>query len=120
MGSYNNNTNDLIVADINMIHITHKIDLIDEGHGKAKMVYNGELIGISSEPLFSAARFLLKRGRADAKDTIETYRGSTISMRAEVGIAAKMTVEEGGGGLRFRKYKLPHSHDRSRPMREAA
>jgi hypothetical protein len=100
--------------------IIHKIDLMPAKHCRANMFYKGEDIGISSEPLFASARWLLKNGKADAKDTIEIYRGSTMSMRAKVGIAAGMTVEEDDGGLRFRKYKLPPSCDRPLPMREAA
>jgi hypothetical protein len=98
----------------------HNIDLIPYKNGKAFMFYNGERIGVSSEPLFVSARWLLKHDKADANDTIQTYRGSTMSMRAKVGIAARMTVEEDDRGLRFREYKLPPSCDRPLPMREAA
>jgi hypothetical protein len=110
----------LAVIDNEMIIITHMIDLKDVKHGRAKMFYNGELLGISSQPLFFAARWLLKHDKADANDTIQTYRGSTMSMRAKVGVAARMTVEEDDRGLRFREYKLPPSCDRPLPMREAA
>lgn len=114
------NTKIVTVIDTKRVSITHRIDLRPAKHGRANMFYNGEHLGVSSEPLFASARLLLKHGKADAKDTVETYRGSTMSMRAEVGIAAGLTVEEDDGALRFRKYKLPPSSDRPKPMREAA
>ncbi|MGJ0510455.1 MAG: hypothetical protein ACR652_25695 [Methylocystis sp.] len=110
----------VIVIDSNTEGLTHRIDLTPTKHGRANMFYRGEHIGVSSEPLFASARWLLKNGKADAMDAVETYRGSTMSMRAEVGIAAGKAVEEGDHGLRFRNYKPPPSHGRSRPMREAA
>lgn len=63
------------------------------------MFYNGSNIGLSNEPLFYAARWLLINGKADAKDTIETYRGSTMCLRAKVGDAAKLSVKETDAGF---------------------
>jgi hypothetical protein len=96
-----------VVVDTKTQCVTHRVDLTPAQHGRANMFYNGELIGVSSEPLFASARWLLEHGKGYAKDTIETYRGSTMSMRAKVGLAAKLTVREtdAGEGPRFAKWK---------------
>lgn len=58
------------------------------------MRYRGEIIGESGQPLFAAARYLLKAGKATSADRIETYRGETLCLAGQVGKAAKLTVKE--------------------------
>jgi hypothetical protein len=87
-----------------------RVDLIPKGPGKAQMVYQGEILGTSSEPLFTAARLLMNRGEAEAQDYIETYRDGMRCMRAKVGVAATKTVKEDRKGIRigeFRPFAAP-------------
>ncbi|MGJ0502444.1 MAG: hypothetical protein ACR65X_01650 [Methylocystis sp.] len=87
--------------------VTHHIDLVEAKKGKARMFHNGEDLGVSSEPLFSASRKLLAKGLANPEDYIETYRGQTPCCRSTVGVAAGLTVVEDDRGIRFQNYGLP-------------
>ena len=82
----------------------HKIELTQYKRDKVAMFYNSTPIGISSEPLFEAARFLLSEGKASHDDIVETYRGETKCMSAKVGIAATKTVKEDRLGIRIVEY----------------
>jgi hypothetical protein len=70
------------------------------------LIYHG-----TRTPLLSAARALLARG-ADPSDAIEMVRcgSDRVDMRAPIGVAAQLTVKEGGGPPRFVPYK-PFSRD---------
>jgi hypothetical protein len=69
------------------------------------MYYNNDDLGLSSEPLFAAARHLLREGLADPEDTLSTYRGDMRCMSGKVGVAAGLTVyEHPHGGIGYRKY----------------
>jgi hypothetical protein len=81
---------------------THKVDLTPAepfSRGRAEMHYAGELLGVSAQPLFSAARLLKERGASD-DGLIETWRGETVCLRATVGVAAGLMVSDpdSGGG----------------------
>lgn len=81
---------------------TLRVDLVPTGCGKAEIRFRGEFLGVSSEPLFAAARLLLSRGEAEPEDTIETYRNGISCLRASVGTASGLTVKERSrGGLRI-------------------
>jgi len=60
---------------------------------------------ITETPILTGARHLLNSNLASTSDTIELHRGTTISLRARVGIAALLTVKETGNGPRFKKWK---------------
>lgn len=68
---------------------------------------DGELICTSETPLFSACRVLLKAGKAQPDDRIVMrHAGSDHdALRARVGTAAGLTIEETGFGPKRRKYK---------------
>ena len=88
-----------------------RIDLKPVGKGKAEMFVNGENIGVSSEPLFAAARWLLAHDLAKPDDKLGTYRGELLCMSAPVGIAANMTIaEDSRGGMRFTKWRSLHGY----------
>ena len=88
-----------------------RIDLKPAARGKAEMYFNGENIGVSSEPLFAAARWLLAHERAKPDDTLGTYRGELLCMSAPVGIAANLTIaEDSRGGMRFTKWRSLHGY----------
>lgn len=80
------------------------------------MRHAGHVIGDSRQPLFDAARYLLRSGIAKASDRIATFRGSTMCLRATVGAAAKLSVSESDRGLEFVEYR---ELDKS-PERKAA
>ncbi|CAJ0877724.1 hypothetical protein AMST5_02904 [freshwater sediment metagenome] len=76
------------------------------GHGKAVMIYEGEVIGSSREPAFAAARWLLKRGLALPSDRLTTYRDNSPCIFTGVGRAAKLTLrEDEKGGIRTVAYR---------------
>ncbi len=95
---------------------SHRIDLepayrVDAkgraaGHGRAVMVYQGEVIGESKEPAFAAARWLLANGLALPSDGLVTYRDGRPCLFSTVGRAAKLTVAESGkSGPRIVAYR---------------
>jgi hypothetical protein len=76
------------------------------GHFDA--VVDGELIVTSSrQPFLDAARVLLARGVDSNSWLIQRHAGSDVdSLRGKVGIAAKLTVQDGPDGRpRFRSYR---------------
>lgn len=78
------------------------------GRGKARMVYNGEVIGESKEPAFAAARWLLEKGLALPSDLLTTFRNGKPCIYTRVGRAAKLTVSESGkSGPRIVAYREP-------------
>lgn len=96
---------------------SHRIDLVDAyridpdtsrsaGHGKAKMFYEGVLIGESRQPAFDAARYLLEKRLALPTDKLTTYRGDKPCLYTTVGRAAKLAVSETGkSGPRIVAYR---------------
>jgi hypothetical protein len=70
------------------------IDLEPAGYGeKAKMLLNGEDIGISRQPIYAAARILLGIG-AHPSDTAETRRKGVTCMTGVIGGLATRSVSE--------------------------
>ena len=91
------------------------------GHFDA--VVNGELLVRSSRtPFCDAARVLIDRGVDSNSWLILRHAGSDIdSLRAKVGVAAKLTVAEGERDApRFRRWKPPHFREGSPPRRQTA
>jgi hypothetical protein len=96
---------------------SHRIDLLDayridpntghgSGHGKARMFYEGVLIGESRQPAFDAARYLLEKRLALPADKLTTYRGDKPCLYTTVGRAAKLAVSETGkSGPRIVAYR---------------
>jgi hypothetical protein len=82
---------------------------------------DGDLICTSETPLFDGARALLKTGKAAADDMlVMRHVGSEHdALRARVGVAAGLTIEETGHGPRRRKYKPRPTLD-GRPRIEPA
>lgn len=76
MVKLNKKTKQLDALDIKTQRPTHRIDLTPAKQGRANMFYCGEHIGVSCEPLFTSARWLLKHSKADAKHVVETHWGS--------------------------------------------
>jgi hypothetical protein len=75
--------------------MTHKVHLTRTNlAGKCAMTHNGQSLGVSKTPLFSAARKLLQLDLAQPEDRIETYRDNILSMAGPVWAAAKLTVHE--------------------------
>jgi len=70
------------------------------GHETAIMSYAGEVIGVSKQPIYDAARFLLNAGLARATDRIATFRGDTRCLHGGVGVAAQLSVVEEETGLK--------------------
>ena len=71
------------------------IDLEPAGYGeRAKMFLDGECLGISRQPIYAAARILLKRG-VNPFDTAETRRNGMTCLTGVIGGLATRTVSEG-------------------------
>lgn len=70
---------------------------------------DGEVVTISKTPLLSAARVLLERGHSPDTILSMSRAGSdTVSLRATLGAAAKLTVMETKTvGPRFGRYRPP-------------
>ena len=84
----------------------YRIKLSEASNGRSIMAYKGRAIGISRQPLFDGARYLLSRTQAQPTDIIETMRGRVVSMRSEIGRASKLTVvETDRGGIGIRAYR---------------
>jgi len=87
--------------------VTHRIDLTNAANGKAYFEYKGERLGLSNSPIFAAARKLIERGLAFPDDEIATFRGEMKCLSSRVGVAARLTVDESGGGVYFVRYRTP-------------
>ena len=86
----------------------HRVDLKPAARrpGMDEWSYLGVVRGVSREPLFAAARWLLEQGLASPGDRIVDYRGGLGCLSAKVGVAAGLTVAEPSkGGIRFARYK---------------
>ena len=71
------------------------IDLEPTGYGeRAEMWLNGECLGTSRQPIYAAARILLKRGK-NPFDTVETRRNGMTCLTGVIGGLATRTVSEG-------------------------
>lgn len=67
---------------------------------------DGDELCRSRQPLLAAARVLSGRGVPLETELTMTHAGSAIvAMRATVGAAAELTVEEGKHGPRFRAFR---------------
>jgi hypothetical protein len=78
-------------------------------HAPAPMVYRGEVIGASRQPVYDAARYLLDNDLAGPDDVIEVWRDGARCMYGVVGEVAKLIVEESRKGnptLKLRPYRL--------------
>lgn len=73
------------------------------------MFYLGEYLGESDQPIYDAARILLKKGLASEEDRIITRRGDTVCMRSQVSVAAGRSVldneKRGPVTRRYRAFK---------------
>jgi hypothetical protein len=88
--------------------MTHKVHLTRTNlAGKCAMTHNGQSLGVSKTPLFSAARKLLQLDLAKPEDRIETYRDGIMSMAGPIWAAAKLTVDEerSSGAPTFKPWK---------------
>ena len=83
-----------------------KIELIPTIRGDmVRMIVNGEAIGYSHEPVYAAARWLLRNGKASPEDLLTTYRGETPCMTGIVGQLATQTVQDTPEGIRKRTFR---------------
>ena len=66
-----------------------------------------EVLCVSDTPLLTAARVLLKAGRADPDDVlVMRHAGSrAVALKGRVGLAASLTIEETLFGPKRRRYK---------------
>jgi hypothetical protein len=73
------------------------------GHFQARLQQSNEvLVKNSRQPFLDAARVLVERGYDPSVLLVMKHLGSdTVSLRAPLGKAAKLTVEEGPHGPRF-------------------
>ena len=72
-----------------------------------RLAGSDEVLCVSDTPLLTAARALLKAGKADPGDVIVMRHAgsSAIALRAKVGAAAGLTVEDRPSGQRIRLAK---------------
>lgn len=88
-----------------------KIELKPAPRGKAEMYLNGDYIGVSSEPLFAAARWLLANNLAKPEDKLGIYRDEMLCISGPVGLSAKLTVaEEKRGGMHLTEWRSFHGY----------
>lgn len=80
------------------------------GAGRFDCSYRGEPAFRSHQPIYDGARWLLDRGYARSGDRVETWRGVTLCMTAEVGRAVAFTVRESDRGCGVAKY-VPFDRD---------
>ena len=68
---------------------------------------DGELLCVSETPLLDAAGVLLKAGKADPGDMLVMRHAGAgaIALRARIGVAAGLTVEDRPSGQRIRLAK---------------
>jgi hypothetical protein len=95
-----------------MIVLTVKVT----GHGTRGPLFEGTVDGQvivtgTMQPFFSAARVLLERGASPDDVLIMRHAGSSVdALRAKIGVAAKLTVDESGGQRpRFRTWTAPET-----------
>ena len=88
--------------------MVHRVD-IGPQIGSAKMTvcsFRGVELKPTHQPTFDCARHLLAAGLASEADTIETWRGGSVSMSANVGQAARWMVRENDRhGLKLCEYR---------------
>jgi hypothetical protein len=85
---------------------THIIHLTPAKHGKASMYYFGAYLGDSKQPIYDAARLLVKNGLAKEDDEITTLRDDTVCLRSSVSVAAgRKVVENERLGPTTRRYR---------------
>lgn len=88
-----------------------RIDLKPAARGRAEMFCSGQNIGVSSEPLFAAARWLLANNQAKPDDQIRIYRDGMLCMSGPVGSSARLTVaEDKRGGMRLTEWRSFDRH----------
>jgi hypothetical protein len=86
---------------------THRIDLRPDtrGYGPPVMLYNGQSIGKSNAPIYTAARWLLDNKVARPDDIVETWQDGMLAMYGNADELAKWTVTEDDTGLHVRRWK---------------
>lgn len=84
----------------------HRIEVGRHSGGAARFdcAYRGSFAFRSHQPIYDGARWLLDRGHARLGDRVETWRGDTLCMSADVGRAAAFTVRENDRGYGLSKY----------------
>jgi len=77
----------------------------------ARLAGSDAVLCVSETLLFSAARVLLKTGKANADDVLAMRHAGSAhdALRARVGVAAGLVIEETRCGPRRRKFKVPRS-----------
>jgi hypothetical protein len=88
-----------------MIHVIEVRPARRPGRFEAR--HEGQLIAVSETPFLSGCRRLLVLGIADPNDVvIMKHGGSKVeALRSRVGVAAGLTIEEGCGRPRLRRFK---------------
>jgi hypothetical protein len=70
----------------------------------------GKLLCVSRQPFLEAARVLLALGVSPETELIMVAANGTERLKAKIGVAAKLTVEEGNRPPYFRPWKpIPHA-----------
>ena len=81
----------------------------------------GAPLVVSRQPLLDGARELLRRGASPDATLILRHAGADYdALRSTIGTAAKLTVDEDGGGSgcpKLRRWKPPQTMDQRPPMR---
>ncbi len=72
----------------------HVITLTPAPRGRAEMTLDGKNIGVSAQPIYAAARWLLAQGLAHPDDEIGTVRDGTPGLVGNVGTLAKLAATE--------------------------
>lgn len=100
-----------------------RIEIVEiRNRGTFDAWHDGELICDQTKtPFLSAARVLLQRG-ADPNEMLEKVRcgSDQVDMRAPIGVAAKLNVNETGFGPKFRTFKDGGADDDRPPALEGA
>jgi len=73
----------------------------------ARLAGSDEVLCVSATPLLTAARLLLKAGKADPDDVlVMRHAGSgAVALKGRIGLAASLTIEETPFGPKRRRYK---------------
>jgi hypothetical protein len=87
----------------NPLELVISINETGSRRGQFEARYGDRVLCTSHQPFFEAARVLLAEG-FDSSAVLEMRRGDVVSLRAPLGVAARLTVKETGRGPRFRPY----------------
>lgn len=98
--------------------ITIIVTSIGRGRFDARLEGGALLVGSSRQPFCDACRVLLDHGVAPDRVAVMRHAGSAVdALRAPVGVAAALTVEESDHRpIRLRPWKGPPAWDGSPPI----